>query len=75
MEKSQRQHSAPHSGERRDEEVAVSGSTGGGTGGEDVPAHTQASGAEKEQLSVEGEELNKPRRQEPFHILAAPRPN
>lgn len=32
VEKSQRQHSAPHSGEQGDEEVVVSGSTGG-TGG------------------------------------------
>lgn len=71
MEKSQRQHSAPHSGEQRDEEVAVSGSTGG-TGEEDLPAHMQASGAEKEQLSVEKEEVNKQWRQKPFHTLAAP---
>lgn len=59
MEKSQCQHSAPHSGERRDEEVAVSGSTGG-TGGEDGRTHTQASGAGKEQLLVDEDEVNNP---------------
>lgn len=52
----------------------MSGSTGG-TGGEDVPAHMQATGAEKEQLSVEEEEVNKPWRQEPIQTLDAPRPN
>lgn len=52
----------------------MSGSTGG-TGGEDGRTHTQASGAGKEQLLVDEEEVNNPWLQEAFHTLASPRPN
>lgn len=38
-------------------------------------AHTQASGAGKEQLLVDEEEVNNPWLQEAFHTLPSPRPN